>query len=103
ALVCRNMPKHTGATKRSGCAFLLAVWIVCAPYAQPVTRDLTWDDIPLPVQALLIKNGITGAGFPGYLTQLRQRNRNRQREGDLDHLIYYLLQSSSFTPLPAIE
>src|SRR5204863_2729928 len=34
---------------------------------------------------------------------LRRRNQARMREGDLDHVVYYMLQSSSFTGLPVIE
>lgn len=79
--------------------------IVFAAAADPggVTRETTWDDIALPLQPLLIKHGISRAGFSAYVAGLRKRNQIRVREGDLDHLVYYMLQSSTFTRLPVIE
>ncbi len=35
--------------------------------------------------------------------RLRQAHARRLRLGDLDHLVFYLLQSTSFTSLPSIE
>jgi len=37
------------------------------------------------------------------VADVRRRDRARVRDGDLDHLIYYALQSSAFTDLPPIE
>lgn len=34
---------------------------------------------------------------------MRETHRQRMREGDRDHLVFYLLQSTAFTTLPAIE
>jgi hypothetical protein len=65
-------------------------------------RSLTWADLA-PVRADLERQGITSAGFPSYLEHLRQTHAARMREGDLDHLVFYLLQSTRFTSLPAIE
>ena len=38
-----------------------------------------------------------------HLGDIRERNRARVGEGDRDHLIYYVLQSTAFTKLPPIE
>ncbi len=46
---------------------------------------------------------MTSALFPSYVQQIRQANAKRVREGDLDHLIFYALQSTHFTALPPIE
>ena len=36
-------------------------------------------------------------------SRLRQTHAARVREGDFDHLVFYLLQSTHFTSLPPIE
>ena len=66
-------------------------------------REIAWDEIARPIQDLLVGRGITGDGFSAHVSDLRRRNQARMREGDLDHLVYYVLQSSSFTGLPVIE
>ena len=66
-------------------------------------REIAWADVAPAVQRLLTARGIDGAAFPARVSELRRRNQARVREGDLDHLIYYALQSSSFTGLPPIE
>jgi hypothetical protein len=65
-------------------------------------RRITWDDAA-PLRARLEKQGITQTAFPSYVERLRENHVSRMRKGDLDHLIFYLLQSTQFTPLPAIE
>lgn len=72
--------------------------------AQPragATR-ITWEDAA-PLRARLEKQGITQAAFPSYVERLGENHAGRMREGDLDHLVFYLLQSTHFTSLPAIE
>jgi SAM-dependent methyltransferase len=66
-------------------------------------REIAWGDIARPMQDLLARRGITSDGFSAHVADIRRRNQARMREGDLDHLVYYVLQSSSFTRLPAIE
>src|SRR2546421_601971 len=66
-------------------------------------REIAWDEIARPMQDLLVQRGITRDGFSAHISDLRRRNQARMREGDLDHVVYYVLQSSSFTDLPAIE
>jgi hypothetical protein len=41
--------------------------------------------------------------FDGYVQKLRQTHAARVREGDFDHLVFYILQSTHFTTLPPIE
>jgi hypothetical protein len=72
--------------------------------AQPragATR-ITWEDAA-PLRARLEKQGITQAAFASSVERLRENHARRMRDGDLDHLVFYLLQSTHFTSLPAIE
>jgi hypothetical protein len=55
------------------------------------------------VRALLEARGVSAASFPSYLGTIRKTNAKRIREGDLDHLVFYMLQSRRFTSLPSIE
>jgi hypothetical protein len=73
-----------------------------APQARAVATRITWEDAA-PLRARLEKQGITQAAFSSYVEQLRGKHASRMREGDLDHLIFYALQSTHFTKLPPIE
>jgi SAM-dependent methyltransferase len=74
------------------------------PAATPGSRTLTisWQDLG-PLQPALRARGIEGGGFRAYVERTREENARRVREGDVDHLVFYLLQSRSFTTLPPIE
>jgi hypothetical protein len=63
---------------------------------------ITWTDTA-PLHSQLEARGITSSTFPSYVEGLRQAHARRVREGDLDHLVFYWLQSRQFTPLPSIE
>jgi hypothetical protein len=65
-------------------------------------RRIEWTDTA-PLRPQLEARGITAAGFDGYVERVRQTTARRVREGDLDHLVFYILQSTRFTELPAIE
>ena len=54
---------------------------------------VAWRDVA-PVQATLRAGGISEASFDAYVARIGEENVQRVREGDLDHLVYYLLQSS---------
>ncbi len=73
-----------------------------AAYAA-VSSSITWEDVPTPVRTRLHASGITQATFPAYVERLHQEHARRVREGDLDHLVFYLLQSTRVTSEPAIE
>jgi hypothetical protein len=84
-----------------GCLALLLA--ANAAVSQPSsTRSVTWNDLGA-LRNRLQREGVTAATFDDNLQRLRQDNLRRVREGDLDHLVFYLLQSTRFTPLPAIE
>ena len=80
-----------------GCALLTA-----ASGAQPAS-SLTWNDLPPAARDRLAAAGVSPPGFPDYLARLRRVHADRVREGDLDHLVFYLLQSTHFTRQPPIE
>ena len=63
---------------------------------------IAWNDIA-PLGARLQAWGLNASDFPGYVDRTHRENLRRVREGDLDHLVFYLLQSTRFTSLPPIE
>src|SRR5215203_1344786 len=73
--------------------------------AQPArsARLIAWPDLPPPIHARLESAGVSAAAFPAFLDRVSRTHAQRVREGDLDHLVFYLLQSSHFTRLPPIE
>ena len=81
---------------------IVAFSAVAAALAQSRAVRITWDDVA-PLGARLQSWRLSGSDFPGYVERIHQQNRQRVREGDLDHLVFYLLQSRRFTGLPAIE
>jgi hypothetical protein len=84
-----------------GLPVLLA--ITAALSAAPVARPITWADFPTAIHARLETGGIPSSAFAGFLAQLNRTHLQRIREGDLDHLVFYLLQSTHFTRLSPIE
>jgi hypothetical protein len=77
----------------------LAAAIAIAAAARPVT----WADLSAPVHARLEAAGVSSAAFPGFLDALTRTHAARVREGDLDHLVFYCLQSTHFTKQRPIE
>ena len=65
-------------------------------------KRITWADTA-PVRGLLEPRGLTAASFAAHVDRLRATHLARVRQGDLDHLIFYLLQSTTFTSLAPIE
>jgi len=80
------------------CASALAVLAQAPSHA----IRITWDDLA-PLHAALESRGLTGPSFDAYLERVRQDDARRVREGDLDHLIFYTLQSTHFTSRAPIE
>jgi hypothetical protein len=95
------------------CPVSLAFAISCAavasspPAIAAVQRGvratrITWDDTA-PLRARLEAHGLTASSFAPYLEGIRQANARRVREGDIDHLVHYLLQSTSISERRPIE
>lgn len=64
---------------------------------------ITWDSIPEGLQALLSRIGVSGGSLPAAVRSIEDRNRERLRAGEYDHMIFYLLQSRAFTRTQPIE
>ena len=84
------------------------LWVVpfllwTTAHGAPAVREIAWEEVVPALHAPLKQRGIEPASFPTYVSDLRRRNAARVREGDLDHLVHYLLQSTSFTRLPPVE
>jgi hypothetical protein len=78
----------------------LAAGLLATPRAGSVR--IAWRDVA-PVQATLRASGLGEASFDAYVARVAAENLQRVREGDLDHLVYYLLQSTRISSAPAIE
>ena len=55
------------------------------------------------MHARLEARGFSAADFTARIERLARDNADRIRLGDLDHLVFYMLQSTRFTARPAIE
>jgi hypothetical protein len=85
----------------------VAVGIAAAPPPSRAPRAphavIAWDDVPLTLRPLLEQRDLSSASFPAFITRVRSTTMARVREGQLDHVIFYALQSTHFTTLPPIE
>ena len=90
----------------SACLFPLAAFVVClvspALDSAPASKRISWADV-VPLQPGLTAKGMTASGFSAYVQRTHDENLRRVHEGDLDHLVFYALQSTRFTSLPPIE
>ncbi len=66
-------------------------------------ESVRWSDLPSVIQARLSAVGIEAGDFSSFIEAQNQRTRERVREGDLDALVYYALQSTAFTGEAPIE
>jgi hypothetical protein len=66
------------------------------------SRRITWDDLA-PLHPYLKTRDLTAGSFGAFVDRTHADNERRVREGDLDHLVFYLLQSTDWTKLPPIE
>ncbi len=78
------------------CLGLAAGWSAAPP------RAVTWADVA-PLHAALDARGVKAASFDAFVASTHADSLRRVREGDWDHLVFYALQSTHFTPLPPIE
>ncbi len=91
-----------GATPRPvALLLLLVVSVAAAPPSAPVQRP-SWNDLA-PIQSYLVRHGVSAATLHDVLDRTHEKNATRVREGDLDHLVFYALQSTRFTSRPPIE
>lgn len=75
----------------------------CAAAATPGKRLVGYGDLSPELQALLAGQGTTAEQFTALIRSIQEETETRLREGERDHLIYFLLQSMRFTRRPKIE
>jgi hypothetical protein len=83
----------------------VAVWLaICSALALgAASQRIAWADVA-PLRAHLEMHGIrTADAFAAYVDRVARENATRVREGDLDHLVFYLLQSTRFTTRRPVE
>jgi hypothetical protein len=86
----------------AACALVTGDAGLRAAQDRPGVKRVTWADVA-PLHDRFQHAGISGAAFAGYVQRVHDENTRRLRDGDLDHLIFYLLQSTRFTRFPAVE
>jgi hypothetical protein len=73
-----------------------------APQPRTAARRITWADVE-PLRGRLGAAGLSDTSFAPFVERVHASNLRRVHEGDLDHLVFYALQSTHFTKLPPIE
>jgi hypothetical protein len=71
--------------------------------AQPAIQTVRYSDLALPVRQALQTGGVNAGNFDGYIAGVERSTAERQRDGENDHLIFYILQSKEFTKAARIE
>jgi hypothetical protein len=84
---------------RIGAACLL----FSALLAQPAARRVRYADLATAAQQMLVAAGVNATDFDRYLERIETNTAEREREGENDHLIFYILQSREFTNAARIE
>lgn len=92
-----GLGRVAGPMSRLSVAGVLALAQIAAPTQRP-----TWDELA-PVHRYLTSRQISAATFDSYLERTQAEHAARVREGDLDHLVFYMLQSTRFTHRAPIE
>jgi hypothetical protein len=90
-------------SRRVGVGSCLAALLIAfarLPDAQSLAKRIEWGDLT-PLHSRL--SGLTAASFDAYVARTHDENVRRVREGDLDHLIFFLLQSTRLSAAPPIE
>jgi hypothetical protein len=81
----------------------LAIFCAAAVSSAAGIRKPAWIEMPDPARAIAAQLGINASNFTKTLDYIDRRTAARLREGDWDDLIYYMLQSRSFTGAEPIE
>src|ERR1700730_3136919 len=84
---------------RLTCSFIAISLLVDASRVQAPQ----WTQLPAAAQSLAFQMGFTAANFDKVLSEIDHRTASRLRDGEFDHLIFYMLQATSFTSAPPIE
>jgi hypothetical protein len=65
-------------------------------------RVLTFSDLQPGMQRLMAEAGIDAGKLTAVREEIRARNQQRLRDGELEHLVNYVLQSDEFTKAEAV-
>src|SRR6516225_6454861 len=71
--------------------------------ATPQARPIAYSDLAPGLPTWLAQHGVAAESFPGLLHSINEQTGTRLRQGEKDHLIYFVLQSSRFTSRPRVE
>jgi hypothetical protein len=81
----------------------LAILVAALALAEtPASRLIDLSDLTPKLQSILSQHGMDGS-FSTLIRDITTNTKERLRDGEAEHLIYYLLQSKRFTPEPPIE
>ena len=69
-------------------------------FALLLAVPVLWGELPAAIQRQL---PVGQAGFRAYLNEMEADTRRRVAEGEMEHLVYFVLQSKSFTTQPVVE
>jgi hypothetical protein len=86
--------------------FILAVLIfafVTGGNSTAKLRQISFDDLPIKLHPWLKEQGFSRESFADGISAIQRKTAERERIGEYDHLIFFVLQSSRFTALPKIE
>jgi hypothetical protein len=90
----------------AACALAIALTagrpVVAVAIRQGPVARITWADTAR-LQPRLEAGGLASTSFQAYVERTHQENVRRVHEGDLDHLVFFLLQSTGLSPTPPIE
>ncbi len=87
------------------CVALVGLFLVIEPGASSAQskRLIRYGDLPVELLSWLKQEGVTQENFSARISSIRQLTDERERVGEYDHLIFFLLQSSRFTVQLRIE
>ena len=72
-------------------------------HAAERSRIIEYSDLPAAIRAQFIAAGIGEWDFRGYVAGVERETDQRVAEGDREHVVYFALQSRTFTDRPRIE
>ena len=72
---------------------IAAIALTQAAFSQSRIR---WEDLPAPAAGIAERLGVNKTNFNQRLQAIEQRTTERLIEGEFDHLVYYMLQSTAF-------
>jgi hypothetical protein len=70
---------------------------------QLLSQQLRWTDLSEPSHRLASSLGVSAVNFDRTRSAMDRRSAERLHEGEMDHLIFYMLQSRTFTHDESIE